>query len=100
MAPVALQEQHAGGRLRDRASQPRRTKPLPLPLTNRTRGPPGYGGYYKDKWLPRARVVWWQRYAANNFTFITVKGGRHEVPETAPEQALELVRRLVSGESF
>ena len=59
-----------------------------------------YGGYDKDKWLPRARVVWWQRYAANNFTFITVKGGRHEVPETAPEQAFELVRRLVSGESF
>jgi len=40
------------------------------------------------------------RYAANNFTFITVKGGRHEVPETAPEQALELLRRLISGESF
>ena len=40
------------------------------------------------------------RYAANNFTFITVKGGRHEVPETAPEQALELIRRLVHGESF
>ena len=40
------------------------------------------------------------RYAKNNFTFITVKGGRHEVPETAPEQALELIRRLVHGESF
>lgn len=40
------------------------------------------------------------RYAEHNFTFITVKGGRHEVPETAPEQALELVRRLVAGENF
>ncbi|KAL1525238.1 hypothetical protein AB1Y20_020105 [Prymnesium parvum] len=40
------------------------------------------------------------RYAADNFTFITVKGGRHEVPETAPAQALEMIRRLVSGELF
>ena len=37
---------------------------------------------------------------ARNFTFLTVKGGRHEVPETAPLQALEMVRRLVSGEEF
>ena len=37
---------------------------------------------------------------ANNFSFITVKGGRHEVPETAPEQALEMVRRLISGVEF
>mmetsp|Transcript_32421 Transcript_32421/g.95403 ORF Transcript_32421/g.95403 Transcript_32421/m.95403 type:complete len:214 (-) Transcript_32421:186-827(-) len=40
------------------------------------------------------------RYAANNFSFVTVKGGRHEVPETAPEQALELITRLVSGAQF
>ena len=40
------------------------------------------------------------RYAANNFTFATVKGGRHEVPETAPEQALELLSRLVGGRQF
>ena len=40
------------------------------------------------------------RYAVNNFTFVTVKGGRHEVPETAPEQALELIRRLVRRENF
>eukprot|EP01127_Copromyxa_protea_P017384 TRINITY_DN5291_c0_g1_i1.p1 TRINITY_DN5291_c0_g1~~TRINITY_DN5291_c0_g1_i1.p1 ORF type:complete len:458 (-),score=98.78 TRINITY_DN5291_c0_g1_i1:35-1324(-) len=35
-----------------------------------------------------------------NFTFITVKGGRHEVPETAPRQAFEMIRRLLAGESF
>ena len=78
------------------------------------------------------------RYAANNFTFITIKGGRHEVPEvrvprrdtrthpsskrthpwhirrasypvlaplllrrqTAPLQALEMLRRLIHDESF
>jgi hypothetical protein len=36
----------------------------------------------------------------NNFTFITVKGGRHEVPETAPQQASEMLRRLISHENF
>ena len=40
------------------------------------------------------------RYSANDFTFITIKGGRHEVPETAPRQALEMLRRLLAGESF
>jgi len=35
-----------------------------------------------------------------SFEFITVKGGRHEVPETAPGQALELVNRLLSGTEF
>jgi hypothetical protein len=29
-----------------------------------------------------------------------VKGGRHEVPESAPAQALEMLRKLVAGESF
>ena len=41
------------------------------------------------------------RYATpHNFTFITVRGGRHEVPETAPLQAYEMLRRLIAGESF
>ena len=40
------------------------------------------------------------RYANNNFTFITIKGGRHEVPETAPAQAYEMLRRVISGENF
>jgi hypothetical protein len=39
-------------------------------------------------------------YAANDFTFITVKGGRHEVPETAPLQAFEMLRRIVTLEGF
>lgn len=39
-------------------------------------------------------------YAANGFTFVTVKGGRHEVPETAPDQALELLKRLITGAAF
>eukprot|EP01061_Rhynchopus_euleeides_P012090 TRINITY_DN216_c0_g1_i1.p1 TRINITY_DN216_c0_g1~~TRINITY_DN216_c0_g1_i1.p1 ORF type:complete len:472 (+),score=190.02 TRINITY_DN216_c0_g1_i1:39-1418(+) len=36
----------------------------------------------------------------NNFTFITVRGGRHEVPETAGFKALEMVDRLVSNRNF
>ncbi len=42
-------------------------------------------------------------YAVNykgNFTFITVRGGRHEVPETAPKRAFEMFSRLIRGESF
>jgi len=39
-------------------------------------------------------------YTENDFTFITVKGGRHEVPETAPEQAFEMLRRIISLEGF
>eukprot|EP00466_Bigelowiella_natans_P013332 jgi/Bigna1/39639/e_gw1.34.17.1 len=35
-----------------------------------------------------------------NLTFTTVRGGRHEVPETAPEKAFELLRRLISSEAF
>jgi hypothetical protein len=34
------------------------------------------------------------------FTFATVKGGRHEVPESAPAQGLELLSRLINGVSF
>lgn len=36
----------------------------------------------------------------NSFTFITIRGGRHEVPETAPGQALEMLNRLIAGKSF
>ena len=34
------------------------------------------------------------------FTFITIRGGRHEVPETAGEQALEMIRRLTGNIDF
>mmetsp|Transcript_20475 Transcript_20475/g.36434 ORF Transcript_20475/g.36434 Transcript_20475/m.36434 type:complete len:502 (-) Transcript_20475:117-1622(-) len=34
------------------------------------------------------------------FTFTTIRGGRHEVPETAPEQAFELIKRLIGDEIF
>jgi serine carboxypeptidase-like clade I len=35
-----------------------------------------------------------------SFEFITVKGGRHEVPETAPAQAFEMLTRVVNKEEF
>ncbi len=35
-----------------------------------------------------------------SFEFITVKGGRHEVPETAPEQAMEMLKRVLNSETF
>ena len=35
-----------------------------------------------------------------SFEFVTVKGGRHEVPESAPAQALEMLDRLLTGTDF
>jgi len=35
-----------------------------------------------------------------SFEFITVRGGRHEVPETAPGKALEMLNRLLNGTPF
>ena len=35
-----------------------------------------------------------------NFTFITVRGGRHEVPETAPVSSFEMFRRFLNGIGF
>lgn len=36
----------------------------------------------------------------SNFTFITIRGGRHEVPETAPTRALAMIEYLTSGKQF
>jgi carboxypeptidase C (cathepsin A) len=35
-----------------------------------------------------------------SFEFITVRGGRHEVPETAPGKAAEMLRRVISNQDF
>jgi carboxypeptidase C (cathepsin A) len=40
------------------------------------------------------------RTGGKSFTFTTVRGGRHEVPETAPRQAFEMFRRFVTGTPF
>ena len=32
--------------------------------------------------------------APNGFTFITIRGGRHEVPETAPQRAFEMLNKV------
>jgi hypothetical protein len=37
---------------------------------------------------------------SGSFEFVTVKGGRHEVPESAPAQAFELLTRLIEGTKF
>jgi len=36
----------------------------------------------------------------SSFTFATVRGGRHEVPESAPAQAMELLQRFINGDDF
>jgi cathepsin A (carboxypeptidase C)/serine carboxypeptidase-like clade 1 len=40
------------------------------------------------------------RYAENDFTFITVRGGRHEVPETAPDKAFAMLQGVLEGRLF
>ncbi len=43
---------------------------------------------------------WFFSLQQGSFAFVTVKGGRHEVPETAPGQAFELLTRLIDGTPF
>ena len=38
--------------------------------------------------------------ASHPFTFITVKGSGHMVPQYQPVSAQEMLRRFLSGESF
>jgi hypothetical protein len=38
--------------------------------------------------------------SANGFQFITIRGGRHEVPETAPGKALEMLNRVITKTDF
>ena len=38
--------------------------------------------------------------ATASFTFTTVRGGRHEVPETAPDKALAMITRFTSLKGF
>ena len=37
---------------------------------------------------------------AHNFTFITIRGGRHEVPESAPVSSYEMLRRFLNDIDF
>lgn len=37
---------------------------------------------------------------SGSFQFITIRGGRHEVPETAPAQAIEMLSKLMEGQAF
>ena len=36
----------------------------------------------------------------NSFTFATIRGGRHEVPESAPAQGFEMLKRLFDKTPF
>lgn len=35
-----------------------------------------------------------------SLTFVTIKGGRHEVPATAPGQALEMLSTIINSKDF
>lgn len=38
--------------------------------------------------------------SSNSFAFVTIRGGRHEVPESAPAQAYEMLNRLINNQPF
>ena len=57
-----------------------------------------YGIYFRYK--NGSQIGGYATVYEGNLTFTTVRGGRHEVPETAPEKAAELIRRLIHGEQF
>eukprot|EP00301_Raphidiophrys_heterophryoidea_P022014 c6270_g1_i1.p1 GENE.c6270_g1_i1~~c6270_g1_i1.p1 ORF type:complete len:491 (+),score=115.68 c6270_g1_i1:1-1473(+) len=50
------------------------------------------GGYAVKYQVPDSQAGW--------FRFITVRGGRHEVPESAPDKALEMLNRLLHDLPF
>ena len=58
-------------------------------LSGNTNQVAGYAIQYDVKHLGRG-----------SFEFVTVKGGRHEVPASSPAQALELLKRLIHKKPF
>ena len=52
----------------------------------------GYGRFLPGRRFADAADV--------SFTFTTVRGGRHEVPETAPFKALAMITRFTSLKGF
>lgn len=75
-----------------------------VPYTDNEAWTEGMGLAVKSPWHPwtykNGQVAGYATSYENDFTFVTVKGGRHEVPETAPEAGLELFRRIVTQAGF
>jgi len=52
-------------------------------------------------WLVNDQVAGYVTvYSANSFTFLTVKGAGHMVPQYMPEQALNMLTRWIGGQPF
>jgi hypothetical protein len=51
------------------------------------------GGYAVKYHVPEAQTDSW-------FRFITVRGGSHQVPESAPDKALVMLHRLLYNGDF
>lgn len=75
-----------------------------VPYTDNEAWTEGMGYAVKTPWHPWTykgdQVAGYATSYENGFTFVTVKGARHEVPETAPEAGLELFRRIVTQSGF
>lgn len=76
-----------------------------VPYTDNEAWTEGMGYAVKDPWHPwtynDGQVGGYATtYANNDFSFVTIRGGRHEVPETAPVKAIEFLHRVISGQGF
>ena len=77
-----------------------------VPYTDNEAWTEGMGYAVADPWHPWAYASgqvggYATRYATpHNFTFITVRGGRHEVPETQPQRALHMFKTFIDGGIF
>lgn len=76
-----------------------------VPYTDNEAWTEGMGYPVKSAWHPwtynNGQVGGYAtEYTANNFSFVTIRGGRHEIPETAPVKAYEMARKVLNFEGF
>eukprot|EP00054_Salpingoeca_dolichothecata_P026112 m.185532 g.185532 ORF g.185532 m.185532 type:complete len:447 (-) comp25565_c0_seq1:220-1560(-) len=72
-----------------------------VPYTDNEEWTMGMGYDVAEPWRPwmvdQQVAGYVTQYAANNFTFLTVKGAGHMVPQYKPVQALEFFKRFLAG---
>ena len=52
------------------------------------------------QWTVNSQTAGYVTSYASDFTFLTVKGSGHMVPQYQPQRALELFRRFLAGGAF
>ncbi len=82
---------------------------LCVPYTDNEAWTAGMGLPVKAPWhpwtfsrdgLPNSQIGGYATVYDGGLTFITIRGGRHEVPETAPERAFAMLKNVLAGNQF